>query len=68
MPPPLNNWLTGDSFSLTLAALFAFLSSQVFAQPHVSVLVCVHKQYIGYVGGPGSGTAMLVVGLLVLAE
>jgi len=46
MPP--NNWLTGDNFSLTLAALFAFLSSQVFAQPHimrsyVSVLVCVHK-------------------------
>ena len=47
MPP--NNWLTGESFSLTLAALFAFLSSQVFAQPHirsyVSVLVCVHKQH-----------------------
>ena len=63
MLPP-NNQLTGDSFSLTLAALFAFLSSQVFVQPHirqyVSALMCVHKQY--------SGTDMLTVGLLVLAE
>ena len=29
---------------------------------------CVFASSIGYVGGPGSGTAMLVVGLLVLAE
>ena len=29
---------------------------------------CVFTSSIGYVGGPGSGTAMLVVGLLVLAE
>ena len=75
-PPPSNNWLTADSFSLTLAALFAFLSSQVFAQPHIRSYVsvvqssCVFTNSTGYVGGPGrpSGTAMLVVGLLVLAE
>ena len=29
---------------------------------------CVFTSSIGYVGGPGSGTSMLVVGLLVLAE
>jgi len=29
---------------------------------------CVFASSIGYVGGPGSGTAMLVVGLLVLSE
>ena len=29
---------------------------------------CVFTSSIGYVGGPRSGTAMLVVGLLVLAE
>ena len=28
----------------------------------------VFTSSIGYVGGPGSGTSMLVVGLLVLAE
>jgi len=59
---------------LTLAALFAFLSSQVFAQPHIRSYVsvvqssCVFTSSTGYVGGPGSGTAMLVVGLLVLAQ
>jgi len=37
----------------------------VFVQHQSS---CVFTSSIGYLGGPGSGTAMLVVGLLVLVE
>ena len=47
----------------------------MFAQPHIRSYVCISPRVcsqavgpIGYVGGPGSGTAMVVVGLLVLAE